>query len=87
MKDFDAALAEILNATPGPLSAEQVALPDALGRVLASEVKARRTQPPLDVSAMDGYAVRASDLPGSLKVTREIAAGAYDTRELEDGEA
>ena len=87
MKDFDAALAEILDATPGPLSAEQVALPDALGRVLASEVTARRTQPPLDVSAMDGYAVRASDLPGALKVTREIAAGAHDTHALEDGEA
>lgn len=87
MKDFDEALAEILATIPGPLAAEQVALPDALGRVTAQPIVSRRTQPPLAVSAMDGYAVRAADLPGALKVTREIAAGQYDDRELEHGEA
>ena len=87
MKDFDAALADILSATPGPLAAEQVALPYALGRVTAEPLIARRTQPPLDVSAMDGYAVRAADLPGTLRVSREIAAGVYDDRPLEPGEA
>lgn len=87
MKDFDEALAEILAAIPGPLGAEQVALPQALGRVTANPIVARRTQPPLAVSAMDGYAVRASDLPGALKVTREIAAGQHDERALDQGEA
>ncbi len=43
-----------------PLPAEEVPLSAAAGRVLAYAVKARRTQPPADVSAMDGYAVRAS---------------------------
>lgn len=87
MKDFDDALHEILSTIDGPLPGEQVALPDALDRVLARDIHARRTQPPLDVSAMDGYAVRAADLPGTLSVTREIAAGQYDTAPLAAQEA
>jgi molybdopterin molybdotransferase len=50
----------ILAALP-TTPAETVALPDAWGRVLASPVKARLDQPPADVSAMDGYALRAAD--------------------------
>src|SRR3546814_11117033 len=45
-----------------PLPAEQVSLLDGLGRVLATDVTARRTQPPMAVSAMDGYAVRSADI-------------------------
>ena len=45
-----------------PLGSEQVGLLSALGRVLASDVAARVTQPPAAVSAMDGYAVRADDV-------------------------
>ena len=41
-----------------PLAAEQVALSDALGRVLAEDVASRLTQPPVDVSAMDGTVYR-----------------------------
>lgn len=62
-----------------PLPAEQVAVTDALGRVLAQDVAARRTQPPAAVSAMDGYAVRAADVetvPATLKVIGEAPAGA-----------
>ena len=44
-----------------PTTAEVVALADAWGRVTATPVIARLTQPPADVSAMDGYALRASD--------------------------
>lgn len=61
-----------------PLPAEEVPLADADGRVLAYNLKALRTQPPADVSAMDGYAVRASDVataPVRLKVIGEVAAG------------
>lgn len=61
---------------------EQVSLSEALGRVLANEVSARRTQPPHSVSAMDGYAVRSEDvekLPASLNVIGHVPAGqAYD---------
>jgi len=61
-----------------PLPAEFVALDHVAGRVLAQDVSALRTQPPTAVSAMDGYAVRASDVtktPAALKVIGEIAAG------------
>src|SRR5947199_8798710 len=61
------------------LAAEQVALPEGLGRVLAEDVVARRTQPPFAVSAMDGYAVRAADVaqvPVKLHIIAEIPAGA-----------
>jgi len=61
-----------------PLPAEEVPLAKAAGLVLAYPLKALRTQPPADVSAMDGYAVRASDVatpPVRLKVIGEIAAG------------
>jgi molybdopterin molybdotransferase len=44
-----------------PTAAETVPLAAAGGRVLARPVRARLTQPPADVSAMDGYAVRAAD--------------------------
>jgi len=61
-----------------PLPAEAAPLAHAHGRVLADDLSALRTQPPADVSAMDGYAVRAEDvseLPASLKVIGEVAAG------------
>jgi molybdopterin molybdotransferase len=61
-----------------PLPADEVPLDEADGRVLAYDLKARRTQPPADMSAMDGYAVRAADLAGApvrLKVIGEVAAG------------
>lgn len=45
----------------GPTQTEVVALPDARGRVAAAPLVSRRTQPPADLSAMDGYALRAAD--------------------------
>jgi molybdopterin molybdotransferase len=56
----DEARARILAAL-SPTAAETVALAEGAGRVLARGVVARLTQPPADVSAMDGYAVRAAD--------------------------
>ena len=44
------------------LPREAAPLSDAHGRVLAADLAAKRTQPPADVSAMDGYAVRAADV-------------------------
>jgi len=57
------------------LGAEWVSLWDAEGRVLAREVTATRPLPPCDNSAMDGYAARSADLPGTLQVVGEAAAG------------
>ena len=58
-----------------PCDAELVSLQTALGRVLADAVVAMRDQPPFNVSAMDGYAIRSSDAPGNLKLCGESAAG------------
>src|SRR5499426_2676582 len=71
------ALSRVL-ADAEPLAAEPTPLTEAHGRVLAGDVAALRTQPPADVSAMDGYAVRSSDVarvPVELKVIGEVAAG------------
>ncbi|MFC3078599.1 gephyrin-like molybdotransferase Glp [Phenylobacterium terrae] len=62
-------------AQVSPLPAETVRLAEAAGRVLAEDVAARRDQPPFDASAMDGWAVRAADTPGTLKIVGESAAG------------
>jgi molybdopterin molybdotransferase len=60
-----------------PMPAEIVALANAWNRVTAEPVIARLTQPPSDVSAMDGYALRAADggLHASLRVIGAAPAG------------
>lgn len=77
MISVDEARSNILKALK-PVSSEVISIGDALGRVLAEDVFARRTQPPADLSAMDGYAVKASDVatvPVTLTVIGESAAG------------
>ena len=83
------ALAAIL-AGAKPLPEEMVALDTAFHRVLARDVAARRTQPPQAMSAMDGYAVRATDaaaLSARLKVIGEVAAGRPFDRKVGANEA
>ena len=83
------ALARVL-AEAQPLAAEMVPVGDAAGRVLAGDLTALRTQPPADVSAMDGYAVRGADVaqaPASLRVVGEVAAGRPFERPIQSGEA
>src|SRR3954453_4726073 len=70
-----------------PLESEQVALADGLGRVLAQPARALVDLPPFASSAMDGYAVRAEDVPGTLPVVEGIAAGSPASRALRPGEA
>ncbi len=65
------ALAQLLEGA-APKPAEMVALHDAAGRVLATPLKALRTQPPFNASAMDGYAVRAADTTDAAKSLRII---------------
>ncbi|WP_085908132.1 molybdopterin molybdotransferase MoeA [Kiloniella majae] len=72
------------------LSPETISLHDGLGRVLAKDIKARLTQPPSDVSAMDGFAVKSSDIqtvPVTLKIRGEAPAGGSYEAQLQDGEA
>src|SRR3954464_5228011 len=83
------ALARLL-APLEALPAEQISVADAIGRVLAEDVAARRTQPPFAVSAMDGYAVRAEDVaavPAELQIVAEVPAGAGFGGDVGAGEA
>lgn len=72
-------------ASPARVS-EHAALANAAGRVLASDVLSDRTYPPVDRSIRDGFAVRAADLPGSVKVIGEVRAGASFDGEVAGGE-
>ena len=63
-----------------PTAAETVALAEGAGRVLARPVVARLTQPPADVSAMDGYAVRAEDAAeGAMLAVVDVQYQAWRT--------
>ena len=81
MLSVEEALERIL-AHFAPLGAERRPLLEALGQVLAEDAVALRDVPPLDNSAMDGYAVRAADVAGAsadspveLDVIGSVAAG------------
>jgi molybdopterin molybdotransferase len=65
-----------------PLAAEPVPLEHAAGRVLAETATALVDLPPFPSSAMDGYAVRSADTPGTLPVVARIAAGSPADRPL-----
>lgn len=64
-----------LLALATPLAIEQVDVASALGRYLAEPLIAARTQPPANLSAMDGYAMVSGDLAGPWQVIGESAAG------------
>jgi len=72
-----------------PAPAEIIALANAWGRVTAGPVIARLTQPPVDVSAMDGYALRAADatLGSVLRVIGSAPAGHPFAGSVGSGEA
>ena len=57
---------------------EKIDIKDSFGRVLISNLNSKRNQPELDLSAMDGYAVRKRDLsslPKKFELVGEIKAG------------
>ena len=71
------------------LPSETVSVAEAAGRVLATAPAARLTQPPSDLSAMDGYAVRAEDVPtapATLTLVGQAPAGGSYDRALKPGE-
>ncbi|MCY0898415.1 MAG: molybdopterin molybdotransferase MoeA [Firmicutes bacterium] len=71
-----------------PISESQpLAVTDALGKVLAEPVQSPGAWPPYARAAMDGYAFRALDTPGALKVVGTLFAGAVWPRSLSPGEA
>jgi molybdopterin molybdotransferase len=75
---LDQALEQLLAKAAAVAQTETIATLDALGRVLAQPVVSGLAVPPLDNSAMDGYAVRRADLPSipaTLPVAQRIQAG------------
>ena len=75
-------------ADVSPLPMETVPLMEALGRVLAEAPAARRTQPPVAVSAMDGWAVCSADLAetgATLTPIGEVPTGSFFHTPLQPG--
>jgi molybdenum cofactor synthesis domain-containing protein len=89
MTPLDDVRAHVLSRLP---SVAPVTVPFdlAAGLVLAADVTATENVPPFDNTAVDGYAVRASDTasaPCELRVTAEMAAGAQHVATVEPGTA
>ena len=78
---------ELVLAHVEPLPAETVAVENAVGRVLAEPASSTIDLPPFDSSAMDGFALRSVDTPGTLPVPLRIAAGTPASRGLAPEEA
>jgi len=71
------------------LGIETVGIERCLGRLLAADILANRDQPPYDVSAMDGYALRSADLAhgaAMLEIVEDIRAGEMPTKTLAAGQ-
>ena len=68
-------------------TAEVVPVAETVGRTLAEDVRALRDLPAAESSAMDGWAVRSADTPGTLAAAGESSAGHPSERRLEPGQA
>jgi molybdopterin molybdotransferase len=93
MLTVEEALERIL-AEITPLGQETVALPEALGRVLAQPIASAESVPPFANSAMDGYALRSADTqsaspahPHRLRLVGTVQAGSVASRPVGPGEA
>jgi molybdopterin molybdotransferase len=85
MIEIDRALG-IVRSVPVSGRVESIPLQDALGRVLAREVRSPIDSPPFDKSAMDGFAVGKDDDSVILRVVDTVAAGASPSRAIRKGE-
>jgi len=89
LRSLDDALADLLSYAFPSLAGESISTFDADGRILAADAISALQVPPHDNSAMDGYAMRASDVPSEgtvLRVSQRIPAGSMGTL-LEAGTA
>jgi len=88
VRDAQAHILDRITATTPP---ELLPLAAALGRVLVDDVRAGMDVPPTDNSAVDGYAVASSDIPGTstraLEIVAELAAGSVFAGTLRPGQA
>jgi molybdopterin molybdotransferase len=93
MISFEEALDKILSRIR-PLGLEKVHLLDSLGRIIGEDIYARRNIPPLDNSAMDGYALKFEDIrestkdhPVRLEVIEDLPAGFISKKTIGKGQA
>jgi molybdopterin molybdotransferase len=84
---FEQARACVLREVPASMDIESVAAADADQRVLAEHIRADRDYPPFQRSARDGFAIRAADVPGALRVIGEVRAGETFRGSVGAGEA
>jgi molybdopterin molybdotransferase len=94
LRSVEVALETVLAAIPGPTEPETAWIHDALGRVTAEDAVSTTDLPPWDNAAMDGYAIRASDIaaateasPTPLDVIGDVAAGADPDVDVRRGTA
>ena len=76
---------EIMLAHATELPAKTIRVVDAVGRTLAEEIRSQDSIPSFDNSAMDGFAVKVSDVPGRLQVIETVQAGAVPKARVEKG--
>lgn len=93
MISFEEALDKILSRIQ-PLGLEKVPLLQGLGRVIGEDIDAKRDIPPLDNSAMDGYALKLEDIressknhPVRLEVIEDLPAGFVSKKTIGKGQA
>ena len=79
--------AELLQSQAFTVHTETVPLEEAHDRVLAEEIRAAFPMPPFDKSPFDGFAFRAEETPGTLKIEGEAAAGCRILEPLAPGTA
>ncbi len=84
--DAEAARALVLDGTP-VLPAERVHVGEAVGRVLAEDMRAPAELPAFPSSAVDGFAMRAAEGGATLRIVGESAAGRPFAGELQPGTA
>ena len=84
---------EIILSKIATKGVEKVSLDNALGRILAEDIVAKVNNPPMDNSAMDGYAVIAADIqsatpenPVKLEVVDNVPAGSVSTLTLKNNQ-
>jgi molybdopterin molybdotransferase len=82
---FDSALATVLSRAPA-MPMQRIPLAEAPGRVLGADIASDIDMPPVNVSAMDGFACRNDDLERPLAVIETIAAGAMPRKTVGPGQ-
>lgn len=94
MIEVERALEKVLSLVRGKIETEIVPIESATGRVLMEDVYAKENTPPFRRAAMDGYAVKSSDLKGAsrenpikLKITMKSFPGHPPSNKLKKGEA